>query len=210
MEAGISQQLSKRLLTIGGVGSILKPVLAGLAVKYFYSQNWGRNLFSWCLPDPWDSKCLGCTSLIVVCAWAVHALLTFLSSVLALHSIRPVVPEKTIGWCLKSSGFSDIEDLFQPKQFCDSENNSGGKRAWEKGKALVVFSCNFSYYVLFPSKTKSDFPWSQAWLVLFTTQMSNLQRKTTKYWIKLWKEQLFCFWDAALVSKHNAGKRCHL
>lgn len=39
MEAGISQQLSKRLLIVGGVGSILKPVLLGLSVKCFYSQD---------------------------------------------------------------------------------------------------------------------------------------------------------------------------
>lgn len=32
--------LSKRLLTIAGRGSILKPVLPGLSMKYFYSQDW--------------------------------------------------------------------------------------------------------------------------------------------------------------------------
>lgn len=65
----------------------------------------------------------------MVCAWAVHAWLKFLSSALALHSICPTVSEKTKGWCLKSSVFSDIDGVFQLKQFCDSENNGGGKRA---------------------------------------------------------------------------------
>lgn len=39
MEASVFQLLSKRLLTIAGIGSILKPVFPGLSVKYC-SQGW--------------------------------------------------------------------------------------------------------------------------------------------------------------------------
>lgn len=66
---------------------------------------------------------------MVVCAWAVHEWLKFLSSVLALHSICPAASEKTKGWCLQSTVFSDIDGVFQPKKFFDSENNDGGKCA---------------------------------------------------------------------------------
>lgn len=67
MEVGISQQLPKSLLTIGGIGSILKPVLPGLEMKFFYSQDWealGKGVVQ--LVSPRSSKCLGHTGLMVL------------------------------------------------------------------------------------------------------------------------------------------------